>query len=184
VKTRAGLAGPVGGRRLELVEAVPLAWDGESGLWRSAVQLVCQLERGRDRGRVEPWHRARGQPRTLARVDLESSGSSQGRGRWLQRVSVASTALPPKVGDAGNGYSTSSHKVWFCCSRIGVGGRIERSATGRAARVVGLGVGTPEGTRDNRSRLQRLVRGISFGCVTGGNAEDNREIAVDGDPLP
>jgi hypothetical protein len=49
-------------------------------------------------------------------------------------------------------------------SRSGVGRRIGQGAAGQAAQVAGLGVGTPVGARDNRSRLQRLVRGILFGC--------------------
>lgn len=41
--------------------------------------------------------------------------------------------------------------------------------TGRAAKVAGLGVGNLAGARDNRSRLQKLARGILSGCTSGGN---------------
>jgi len=112
---------------------------------------------------MESSHRARGQPRTLTRVEPRLRGSPEGRRRWLQRVGVASTTSPPKGGDAGNGYPTSSRTVRSCCSRSGVGRRVEQGTAGQAAQVAGLGVGTPVGARDNRSRLQRLVRGILFG---------------------
>jgi len=110
--------------------------------------------------------------------------SPVGRCRWLQQVSVASTTRPPKVGDASNGQPTSSRKARFRCSRSGVGGGIGQGATGRAAQVVGLGVGTPTGARDNRSRLQKLVRGISLEWPSGGNVGGRLEIAVGGDPSP
>lgn len=41
--------------------------------------------------------------------------------------------------------------------------------TGRAVKAVGLGVGNLAGARDNRSRLQKLARGILSECTIGGN---------------
>jgi hypothetical protein len=178
VKTRTGLAGPVGGRRLELVKAAALTCSSGSGLWWFSNQSVRRVERGLRQGAygaISPGSR------TAENADAgrlpKLRGSPEGRRRWLQRVGVASTTSPPKVGNAGNGYSTSSRTVRSCCSRSGVGRRIGQGATGQAARVAGLGVGTPVGARDNRSRLQRLVRGILFGCDL--SAEANASGAVE-----
>jgi hypothetical protein len=41
-----GIAGPVGGRRLELAKAAALTCSGGNGLWRSARQSVRRMARG------------------------------------------------------------------------------------------------------------------------------------------
>jgi len=178
-------AGPVGGRRLELVEVTLLTFGSGNGFWWSGSQSVRRVVRGLRQeayGAISPGSRI-AENAGAGRLP-NRWGSSEGRPRWLQRVSVASTALPPKVGDAGNGYSTSSRTVRSCCSRSGAGRRNGQGAAGQAVQIAGLGVGTPVGTRDNRSRLQRLVRGILFECSSGDYANGGFGIAVDGDPLP
>jgi hypothetical protein len=160
-----GIAGPVGGRRLELAKAAALTCGSGNGFWWSARQSVRRVERGLRQGAygaISPGSRTAENAGAGRLPNLR--GSPEGRRRWLQRVDVASTTSPPRVGDAGNGHPTSSRTVRSCCSRSGVGRRIGQGAAGQAAQVAGLGVGTPVGARDNRSRLQRLVRGILFGC--------------------
>jgi hypothetical protein len=174
-----GPAGPVGGRRLELAKAASLTWGRGNGFWWSARQTVRRLERWLRQGACGASSPG---SRTAENADAgrlsKVRGSPEGRRRWLQRVGVASITSPPKVEDAGNGYSASPRKVRFGCSRSGVGRGIGQGAAGQVTQVAGLGVGTPAGTRDNRSRLQRLVRGIFFGCTISAEAYPSEAAAT------
>jgi len=99
-------------------------------------------------------------------------------------VDAASTAWPPKVGDAGNGYPASSWTVRRLHSRASVGGGVDEVAAGTTAQVVSLGVGDPASARDNRSRLQRLARGILLGRAESIFVVGKLGIAVGSGPSP
>jgi hypothetical protein len=105
-----------------------------------------------DRGCLESPRRTRDWPTTLTRVAARTTGGLLGdwkRGKWLQRVSAPSSALPPEVGDAGNGYLASSWTVSFRCLRSRVGDGTKRVATGRTAQAASSGVGGLADARDN-----------------------------------
>jgi hypothetical protein len=62
------------------------------------------------------------------------------------------------------------------------GGR--QGMTGSPVRAGGLGVGNLASARDNRSRLQKLARGILFGCASGGDVGGGFGIAIGDGPSP
>jgi len=134
---------------------------------------------------MEPSHRARGQPTKLTRAD------SRGYGRLRKGGGVGRSGQAWRQPRCHPRSETPEMAIRHRRGRFGPAARVSASARGTgqgtagwAAKVAGLGVGTPTGARDNRSRLQRLARGILFGCTSGGNAGGCLEIVVGGDPSP
>jgi hypothetical protein len=111
-----------------------VTYGSGNGLWWFSGQPARRVVRGL---RQEAYGAISPGSRTAEKADAGRLprlwGSPEGRRRWLQRVGVASTTLPPKVGDASNGYPTSSRKARFRCSRSRVGRETGQAATGRAA---------------------------------------------------
>jgi hypothetical protein len=177
--------GPSDGRRPGLREIVPLTRCGRSESWLapegSGNRADWSLRQGTS-GVTSPDSCSADNAGASCFWDTGSLLGDWKRGTWLQLVRAPSSARPPEVGDAGNGYSTSSWTISFRRSRSRVGEGMERVAAGGAAQAESSGVGDLADARDNWS-VAEVGKRYLFQVDRKPRAEGKAGIAVRGEPI-
>jgi hypothetical protein len=122
--------GPAGGRRLGPATRVRSWWTArDKGPGPLELNLGCRGRNERATGGArESARRARVRLRTLARANSSGHRATLRAVKLAAAGGAAPTASPPKVEDAGNGYSASSWTATRGTSGVGSGGSVGQVA--------------------------------------------------------